>query len=408
MSYSEDPDRTRELPASLDPRGVPDADPYDRTRPLPPPPGPRDPYRGAAYDPRYDRQRPLPPAEPAYRPPPGERGYPPVPPPGRGAPPAAPRPRRKRRGLRIFAWLMTALLLVVVGFVVYLDFSLNRQDVLSDYEGRPAETPGTTWLLVGSDSREDLTPEQQAEYSTGDVEGKRTDTIMLLHVPDSDAPPTLVSLPRDTVAEIPGHGEQKLNAAFSYGGGALLTQTVEGLTGMRIDRYAEIGFGGFAGVVDSVGGVEMCLDEPMNDPKAGLDLPAGCQTLNGAQALAYVRTRASANADLDRIDRQRQFLSALLSKASSPGTLANPLRSVPLALKSTGTLIVDDGCHLWHLGSMGMAMGSGELVTTTVPIASTPTTDIGSVVVWDEDAAIAFFDALRADQPIPAELITGG
>lgn len=407
MSHPDDPDRTRELPASLEPRQR---------------------YSGAAYDPRTDRTRPLPPAvpgghraapeypnDPQYAAPgylPAD--YPPAARPPAGPPPQPPsrpgRPaRRKRRGLRIFSWLLALLLLAVLGFGVYLDLSMNREDALQDYSGRPADTPGTTWLLVGSDSREDLTDEQKTDLATGDAEGKRTDTIMLLHVPDSGVEPTLISLPRDTLVDIPGHGQQKLNAAFSYGGGALLAQTVEGLTGMRIDRYAEIGFGGFAGVVDSIGGVEMCLDEPMNDPKAGLDLPAGCQTLNGAQALGYVRTRASANADLDRIDRQRKFLSALLSKASSAGTLANPFKAVPLALKSTGTLTVDDGCHLWHLASMGMAMGSDGLVTTTVPIAGTPTLDdIGSVVEWDEDKAQQLFEALRADQAVPAELLTTG
>lgn len=380
MPYRDEPDRTQPLPASLDPRGLRETDEHDRTRILP----------------QHDY-----PAEPAG-PRPGERPL---------APPSpAPRRRpRRRRGLRIFSWLLALLVLAVIGFACYLDLSITREDALQDYDGRPADSPGTTWLLVGSDARDDLTQEQKDDLATGDAEGKRTDTIMLLHVPDSDAPPTLVSLPRDTLVELAGHGQQKLNAAFSIGGSRLLAQTVEGLTGLRVDRYAEIGFGGFAGVVDSIGGVEMCLDEPMKDPKAGLDLPAGCQTLDGPQALGYVRTRASANADLDRVERQREFLSALLSKASSAGTLLNPVRSIPLALKATGTLTVDDGCHLWHLASMGLAMGSGELDTTTVPIASTPTLDgVGSVVVWDDEAAAALFSALGRDEAVPQELLSGG
>ena len=411
MSHPEDPDRTRELPTDLDPRSVG---------------RPQEPYRGAAYDPRIDRpeqryepydaqppqqppyqQAPYPPS--TYPPPAQPYGGPPGGPPPVGPPPAAPPRRRKRRGWKIFGSVLLVLVLVIAGFGIYLDFSLKREDVLTDYEGRPADTPGVTWLLVGSDSREDLTDEQKTELATGDADGKRTDTIMLLHIPDGSNAPTLVSLPRDTLVDIPEHGQQKLNAAFAYGGGQLLTQTVESKTGLRIDRYAEIGFGGFAGVVDAIGGVDICIDEPMNDPKAGLNLEAGCQTLNGAQALGYVRTRASANADLDRIERQRKFLSALLSKASSPGTIINPVRSIPLALKATGTLLVDDGAHLWHLARMGLAMGNADLVTTTVPIASTPTIpDVGSVVKWDDDAAAQFFAALAADQPIPAELITSG
>lgn len=398
MSHPDEPDRTRELPTDLDPRGV--------DRPAR--------FGGAAYEPRIERA-----GRGA-----GRRGadrataqpYPaqpysglPYAPYGQSRPPYPPAPRRpKRRGRTIFGSMLLALLLAVVGFAIYLDFSLQREDVLTDYQGRPADTLGVTWLLVGSDSREDLTDAQREELATGDADGKRTDTIMLLHIPDGDHPPTLVSLPRDTLVDIPGHGPQKLNAAFAFGGGQLLVQTVETATGLRIDRYAEIGFGGFAGVVDAIGGVQLCIDEPMNDPMAGLSLEAGCQTLDGTQALGYVRTRASANADLDRIERQREFLSALLTKASSPGTLLNPVRSVPLALKAGGTLIVDDGAHLWHLAWMGLAMGAEDLVTTTVPMAGTPTIPgVGSVVKWDVNLATQLFAALAADQPVPAELVTG-
>ncbi|MFV0532349.1 MAG: LCP family protein [Cumulibacter sp.] len=406
MTHPEDQDRTRELPAYLDPRGL--DHPTER-------------YRGAAYDPRADHPRPHAdqPTQvypPATQPPQVQRPpYPPAAqPPGAYPPSGAPSggddepPRKKkRRGWKIVGSVVLVLVLAIAGFVIYLDTSLNREDILADYDGRPADTPGVTWLLVGSDSREDLTDEQKDELATGDAEGKRTDTIMLLHIPDSDAPPSLISLPRDTLTDIPDYGQQKLNAAFAFGGGSLLAQSVEGLTGLRIDRYAEIGFGGFAGIVDAVGGVEMCIDEPMNDPLAGLDLEAGCQTLNGSQALGYVRTRASANADLDRVQRQREFLSALLSEAASFGTLINPFTSVPLALEVADTLIVDDDVHLWHLASMGLAMGSGDLVTTTVPVAATPTLpDVGSVVQWDDAAATAMFDAIRADEAIPSELIT--
>lgn len=401
--YDDERDHTRELPAYLDPRRPPeDTDAYEAAE--------QASYRDSVYHRGYDDR--------GYR---GYQGYddrgygaPPPPPPRRTAPlpgpPAPPPPRRKkkRRPLRIIAWLLVALLVAIVGFAVYLDLNLNREDVLADYEGRPGDTPGTTWLLVGSDSRDDLTEEERNDLATGYAEGKRTDTIMLLHVPDSDAPPTLVSLPRDTLSDVPGNGQQKLNAAFSLGGGQLLVQTVEGLTGLRIDRYAEIGFGGFAGVVDAIGGVDMCLDEPMQDPKAGLDLPAGCQTLNGAQALGYVRTRASAMADLDRVQRQREFLGALLNKATSFGTLVNPFNSIPLALKSTGSLIVDDGAHLWHLAGMGLAMASADLVTTTVPIAGTPeVSGLGSVVQWDDELAAQMFGALAEDKAVPAELLSG-
>ena len=115
----------------------------------------------------------------------------------------------------------------------------------------------------------------------------------------------MVSIPRDSYVPIPGHGEDKINAAFALGGAPLLAQTVEQATGLRLDHYAEIGFDGFAEMVDAVGGVTMCLPEPISDPLAGIDLPAGCQELDGRSALGYVRTRATPRADLDRMTNQR-------------------------------------------------------------------------------------------------------
>lgn len=352
----------------------------------------------------YGRGYGQPPQRPAYPPP----TQPPRQPPGGGdLPPGAGRPRKRHRGLKIFGAIVVVLLLAVAGFGAYLDFSLHRSDVLADYDGRPAATKGTNWLLVGSDGRAGLTAEQKKQLATGNASGKRTDTIMLLHIPDSDVAPTLVSLPRDTLVDLPGHGQQKLNAAFNFGGGKLLVQTVEKLTNLRIDHYAEVGFGGFASVVDAVGGVDMCIDAPINDPKAGLNLQAGCQTLDGAQALGYVRTRATPLADLDRVKHQRKFLAALLSKASSFGTLINPFKSVPMALAATDAIEVDSGTHLWHLASMGLAIGDSKLVTSTVPIASTPTiSGVGSVVKWNEQAAAEFFGALAKDEAIPANLLS--
>jgi LCP family protein required for cell wall assembly len=131
----------------------------------------------------------------------------------------------------------------------------------------------------------------------------------------------MVSIPRDSYLPIPGYGEDKINAAFVVGGAPLLAQTVEQATGIRLDHYAEIGFDGFAVLVDAVGGVTMCPTEPISDPLAGIDLPAGCQKLDGRNALGYVRTRATPRADLDRMMNQRQFMSALLHRAQ-PGRAA--------------------------------------------------------------------------------------
>ncbi len=300
--------------------------------------------------------------------------------------------------------LLVALVLLIVGSVVgylVLDGRLTRISALHDYEGRPPATPGQDWLLVGSDSRADLSDAERRELRTGSAGGQRTDTMMLLHIPSGGGAPTLVSLPRDSYVPIAGHGRTKLNAAYAFGGPELLVQTVETVTGIRIDHYMEIGFGGFVGIVDAIGGVTICPEESFADPKAGLDIEAGCQVANGVVALGYVRTRATARADLDRVERQREFLAAVMDKAASPGVLLNPFRSVPLALSSSNTVAVDEGTHLLDLVRLGWAMRS-DLVTLTVPVAGTPTIDgVGSVVQWDRERALALFDALQADQPPP-------
>jgi LCP family protein required for cell wall assembly len=308
---------------------------------------------------------------------------------------------------------VTLLVLFVVGVAAvagggyWVDTRLHRAAVLADYPDRPAEGRGTTWLLVGSDSRGDLSAEQQSELATGgDIGNGRTDTIMLVHVPalGSSTSTTLVSIPRDSYVEIPDHGSDKINAAFVFGGGELLAQTVEQATGMRVDHYAEIGFGGFAEVVDALGGVTMCPPEPVSDPLAGIDLPAGCQKLDGRSALGYVRTRATPRADLDRMVHQREFMSALLHRATSPAVWLNPFRWYPLTSGTTDALTVDEGAHVWDLARLAWAL-HGSTVSATVPIGEFTGSDSGSVVVWDSDVARQMFAALASDEPIPADAL---
>jgi LCP family protein required for cell wall assembly len=298
---------------------------------------------------------------------------------------------------------------VIIGLAAYVDRSLQRADALADYPGRIAATAGTNWLIVGSDSRAGLTPDQQAKLTTGDeaaAAGGRTDTIMLMHIPavTGNGQLTLVSLPRDSSVPLAGHGRVKLNATFAIGGPTLLVQTVEQVTGVHVDHYAEIGFGGFAGLVDDVGGVQMCPTEPISDPLAGLNIPAGCQVLDGPQALGYVRTRATPRADLDRVVHQREFLSALIARTSSPAVLLNPFHAVPLAADAPKTITVDNGDHVWNLARLGWALRSlsgGNAVTVTVPIAGFgPVTDGSTSVLWDRAQAGRLFDALAQDQPV--------
>nr|WP_236077889.1 LCP family protein [Rhodococcus sp. P1Y] len=326
----------------------------------------------------------------------------------RPAPAKPPRARKKRHWGRRFGLTFLALLLVFGGLLYYVDSSLTRVDALGSYDGQIADTPGTNWLLVGSDSRTGLTPEQEAALATGGETGpSRTDTIILIHIPEGGGATTMVSLPRDSYVSIPGYGQDKLNASFAFEGAPLLVQTVEGATGLHIDHYAEIGFGGFAGIVDAIGGVDVCLQNAISDPLAGIDLPAGCQELAGSEALGFVRTRATALADLDRMNNQRQFMSALLSKATSPSTYLNPLRLWPLVKDTASSLSVDDGDHIWNLAALAWAM-RGELVTTTVPVSGFEDTDVGNVLLWDSDRASQFFGALEQDQQIPPELRTSG
>jgi LCP family protein required for cell wall assembly len=381
----------------------------------PPPPGQRPPARRPAY--HETRALPFPPTEQPPRrpagPPPGRdqqdrRGFDGQPPEGYGPPPRAPRPPRRRRFGRKLLIFFIVLVVALGGVWLWLDMSLNRVAALADYPGRPAEAEGTNWLIVGSDSREDLSDEEKGELATGDAAGKRTDTMMLLHIPDNDTKPTLVSLLRDSYVEIPDRGRNKLNAAYAFGGPALLARTVEVNTGLRLDHYVEVGLGGFADVVDAVGGVDMCIKQPIKDPLAGIDLKAGCQELNGAQALGYVRTRATPRADLDRVIHQREFVGALTDKIASPGTILNPFKLVPVLANAPDAVTVDEGDHLHHLPSLAFAIGGasdGSTLSTTVPMGGSESTDVGSVILWDEDKASRMFEALRTDQPVPEDTI---
>lgn len=380
--------------------------------------GPTDRIRKAAPSPprhppppfRHPPQPPLPPS------PPPPRSHRLVPRPqvagGAGAAPpvGAARPRRARWGRRILTGLAAAIVIALVatiGGCVWLDSRLHRVSVFSAYAERPTQGAGTTWLLVGSDSREGLTPEQQAQLTTGDDMGNgRTDTIIVVHIPSltSGAPTTMVSIPRDSYVDIPGYGKDKINAAFAQGGASLLAQTVEEATGLHLDHYAELGFGGFAAVVDALGGVQICPPDPIDDELAGIDLPAGCQTVDGRNALGYVRTRATPRADLDRMVHQRQFMAALLDRANSPSVWLNPWRwySVPNAV--VAALKVDDGAHVWDLARLGWGL-RGSTTTVTVPVAELTSNSSGSVVVWDSDRSAELFEALRTDAAIPRSVL---
>jgi anionic cell wall polymer biosynthesis LytR-Cps2A-Psr (LCP) family protein len=162
-------------------------------------------------------------------------------------------------------------------------------------------------------------------------------------------------------------------------------------------------------MVDAVGGVRICVDQAIDDGNAGLNIKAGCQKLNGAEALGYVRSRDFATGDLERVQHQRQFLSALLSKVASPGTLINPFKSIPLGYDAVDALTVDKGSHIWDLLTLGLALrdaAGSKGYTLTVPIAGFANEGaVGSVVLWNRTEALQLFAALKNDQPIPAALV---
>ncbi len=337
--------------------------------------------------------------------------------PPRPAGPPPPRPDRPRRPHRKRAWgklislsLVIALLLIsagILGGALWMETALRREPVLADYPGRPASGHGTTWLLVGSDSRQGLTIEQQQALATGgDIGNGRTDTILLVHVPafGSGTGTTMVSIPRDSYVPIPGYGRDKINAAFAMGGAPLLAQTVEQATGLRLDHYVEVGFSGFAAVVDALGGVTLCPAEVIDDPLAGVDLPAGCQKLDGRDALGYVRSRATPRADLDRMVNQRRFMSALLHRMASPAVWLDPWRWYSAPRAAAGAVTVDQGDHVWNLARLGWAL-HGSVTTLTVPIGEFTGSDSGAVVVWDHDKAAQLFDALAADNAVPSDAL---
>jgi LCP family protein required for cell wall assembly len=304
------------------------------------------------------------------------------------------------------------LLLVIawpVGLVVWANGKIQHTAALSG----AASTPGTTYLLAGSDSREDGVIEDS------ETVGARTDTILLLHVPES-GPSALISLPRDSYVQIPGYEPSKLNAAYSWGGAPLLVQTVEQLTGMTVDHYVEVGFGGVEQIVDALGGVELCLDGstgitfPVNDEKSGLvwDAP-GCKTVDGVQALAFSRMRyADPSGDIGRGLRQRQLISAVATKAEDPSLLLKPTTQVDLIRTGTGALTTSDETDVVDLGRLALAFRAAtgpEGVTGTPPIRSLDYRPggVGSTVQLDPDQVDSFFAAVRDGTFAPGSVVGG-
>jgi LCP family protein required for cell wall assembly len=311
--------------------------------------------------------------------------------------------RRGRRIALIAGTLVVALILAFFGTYFWLNGKLDRSVALPAFTGQSA---GTNWLIVGSDTRKGLTRQEIDQLHLGFVGANASDSLMLLHM--GTGRPVLISIPRDSYVPIPGYGENKINAALAFGGPTLLVKTVEEVTGLRIDHYMGIGFGGLVSVVNTIGGVRICLPTALHDQNSGVNLKAGCQNLNGTEALAFVRDRHSfATSDLQRIQDQRAFLKALLSKATSPGVYLNPFEALPFASTAAGSIAVDKGTSLYDLTQAAMALR--DPLTGTVPIANANyiTSNAGDAVQWNQTEALKLFAALQAGKPVPAGLLSG-
>ncbi|MDQ0991290.1 LCP family protein [Streptomyces sp. V3I7] len=322
----------------------------------------------------------------------------------------AQRPNWGRRLKRITLAVVVVLVAASVGTYFWADSKLHRDVDLSKVIDRPETGAGTNYLIVGSDSRAGMTAEDKKRLHTGSAEGKRTDSMMILHVGGNGD--TLISLPRDSNVTIPKFkgsesgqikgplGPNKLNAAYAFDGPQLLVRTIEYNTGLHIDHYVEIGFGGFANIVDAVGGVDMTLDQGFKDKWSGADFKAGKQTLNGQQALAFVRTRhAFATSDLQRTKNQQKFLSALANQVATPSTILNPFKLYPTMGAGLDSLVVDKDMSLWDLASMFWAMkavSGGDGKSMNMPVSGST----GGNLVWDQAKVKTLVNELKNDEKV--------
>ncbi|MET7906104.1 LCP family protein [Streptomyces sp. NPDC005355] len=336
--------------------------------------------------------------------------------------PRPPRPRscRPRWGLRL-ATGAACLVLVVSGIghllVRELESGIHRVDVFGGLDNRPKSGGGgINFLLVGTDGRDRITPREKALYRLGGAPCHCTDTIMLVHLSADHRRASVVSLPRDSYADIPANTDatgkrhpthpQKLNAAYAEGGPSLTVRTVEHLTGIHIDHYLEVDFTSFMKTVDVVGGVKICTARPLKDDHTGLDLPAGTHILGGGQALQYVRSRhIDVTSDLGRIQRQQRFLAAVIHQTTADGILLNPVKFNKVAGTLLGSVRADHGFGAADMVALGRAMNgltpaSSEFASVPVNLPGIPVKGVGSTLRWDRAKAERLFTTLREDRPL--------
>lgn len=328
---------------------------------------------------------------------------------------------------RIIALL--SVLVVLISAVIWGGFGaatsqIKRVDVFKDRTERPKVVARTavTYLIVGSDTREGLTRAEIKALKVGSTKvaaGKRSDTMLLVHISKSRDHATIVSIPRDTFVRVPewidSNGKvhppsySKINATFGRGDAPLLVQTLESMTDLRIDHYIEVSFVGFKEMVDALGGVEICTKRKINDPKSHLVLPAGTHRLDGITALKYVRTRYfDGMGDLGRMQRQQQFIAAMIREASSAGVLLNPVKLIKFINAALGSVTTDPGLKqddLITLAEQLRGISTKKVRTLTVPLSNENywAKGVTASVLWDEELAPLLWEKLRNDEEVFAE-----
>jgi LCP family protein required for cell wall assembly len=321
---------------------------------------------------------------------------------------------------RILAWTGggLAVLLALAGGGVYwlyahLDGNIKHEKADSSTLGtsRPVKlNSSTNILLMGIDSRAGT----GGAYGVDEGEDN-SDTMILLHISPNGDHAVGISFPRDSMVNVPSckekSGEQSkpyfgmINSAVSVGGPLCTWKTIEANTGVHIDHFVLVDFNGFKRVVNALGGVEICLPKPVDDPRANLDLPAGKQVVKGDAALAYVRERYALGdgSDLGRIKRQQKFMSSVVKKALSTDMLTDPIREYQFLDAATKSITVDDGLTIGKMRSLaGSLKGitSGKVQFVTVPNHPYPADP--NRVQWDADTSKTLFAAIAKDNNLPA------
>ncbi|MCX5075085.1 LCP family protein [Streptomyces sp. NPDC054949] len=337
-----------------------------------------------------------------------------------GGGPARRRRDKPRWGVRLAAGVSIVVLgSGAVGHAVMtgLDTGIERVDPFKDMKNRPQAGHGVNFLLVGTDGREKITPEEKREYRLGGAPCHCTDTIMLVHLSADRERASVISLPRDSYAEVPAHRDLttgkdhkahgvKLNAAYAEGGPNLTVRTVENMTRVKIDHYLEVDFTSFMRTVDAMGGVDICTAKAMRDANTGLDLLPGTHRLTGGQALQYVRSRhVDGASDLGRMQRQQRFVAALIKQATGGGVLLNPVKFKEVSSTLLGSVRADEGFGSEQMLALGQAMreftpSSSEFASVPIGDPSYSVKGIGSTVKWDQAKAAKLFDSVRRDQPL--------